>query len=115
MERDTKYAAKTRESESALFSPIFARPSIACLSLNRLSVSSEYVEKVVNAPRNPTAKSSLVADDTDVSSDVPRKAPIRSEPTELTHRVPHGKPPEPVGRPFSLKWSAMAPHWMPTS
>ena len=96
MERDSKYAPNTKRSENALFSPMFIIASIACLSLNRLSVSSEYVEKVVNAPRNPTATNNLVVDDTGASSDIPKNAPINSEPTALTHKVPHGKPPGPT-------------------
>jgi len=116
MGRDAKYAAKTSTSDSALFSPMFSRASIGSLSLNKSSVCMEYVEKVVNAPRNPAAKSNLTVDGIGDNSEIPKSRPISIEPTAFTHRVPHGKLAGPVlAIHAETPWRAAAPNAPPVA
>lgn len=56
-------------------------------------LSKAKVENVVNAPRKPTIKKSLIEEDkTFFSEERDHKKPIRRHPTMLTIRVPQEKP-----------------------
>src|SRR3546814_11490811 len=60
-------------------------------------VSTEKVEKVVNAPRNPATSDTVTTSDHPRRSPARRKQPRDEDPTSLMPSVLHGK---------SLEWSA---------
>jgi len=66
---------------------------IACeisFPFNKLIVSRPNDEKVVNPPRKPVIKISLISLETIISSNVVKRNPITKQPIIFTRKVPKG-------------------------